>query len=100
MQNTLFLDLACRLLLTAYPVLVPLTPTLIPASFRPQHSSTARPQHLYFAAALQPRITAAPKFGWKGQVFPDCSASGGERVTSRSIEGKEQAFSLKLDWLK
>jgi hypothetical protein len=53
MQNTLFLYLAYRQLLTAYPLLLPLTPILIPASFRPQHRSTARPQHLYFAAAPQ-----------------------------------------------
>ena len=39
-------------------------------------------------AALQRRITAAPKPGWKGQVFPACPARGGKMVTSKSMEAK------------
>jgi len=39
-------------------------------------------------AALQRRITAAPKLGWKGQVFPACPARGGKMVTSKSMEAK------------
>jgi len=88
-QNTVFPYPAYRLLLTAYPLLLPLTSTLIPASFRPQH--------LYFAAAP---LNGSTQTRLEGVSLPRRSAelttkpANPERVASQGIEAKGQGCSL------